>query len=262
MQGLMLQLPERDLVMLPSHFPCFPQFSQLSSFEPPLHLVGSTLKQIHLLPLLHAPATKPAKPVRIMALTSCLTAPTPIIKDATETKPSVAPRTAAHSHCPLCEKSKSFSIDIGTCSCLDLSSGTAMCKPFCAAMKSSKRISPHGSLPQFSPPGVDVIQDLAGSLLVMNRTHIQVAGKLKLELAQFTELEAFAQFASDLDKATKNQLARVFFANRSEDESEDTVDSGDAVTKLSLGFGSVSSRFRGGPSFRSPFVSFSITADF
>ncbi|PIA34346.1 hypothetical protein AQUCO_03800144v1 [Aquilegia coerulea] len=36
----------------------------------------------------------------------------------------------------------------------------------------------------------------------------QVAGKLKLELAQFTELEAFAQFASDLDKATQNQLAR------------------------------------------------------
>nr|WCR30459.1 ATP synthase CF1 alpha subunit [Selaginella remotifolia] len=36
----------------------------------------------------------------------------------------------------------------------------------------------------------------------------QVAGKLKLELAQFAELEAFAQFASDLDKATRDQLAR------------------------------------------------------
>ncbi|XP_052735538.1 ATP synthase subunit alpha, chloroplastic-like [Vigna angularis] len=36
----------------------------------------------------------------------------------------------------------------------------------------------------------------------------QVAGKLKLELAQFAELEAFAQFAFDLDKATQNQLAR------------------------------------------------------
>lgn len=36
----------------------------------------------------------------------------------------------------------------------------------------------------------------------------QVAGKMKLELAQFAELEAFAQFASDLDKATQNQLAR------------------------------------------------------
>ncbi|PHT97212.1 ATP synthase subunit alpha, chloroplastic [Capsicum chinense] len=36
----------------------------------------------------------------------------------------------------------------------------------------------------------------------------QVAGKLKLELAQFAKLEAFVQFASDLDKATQNQLAR------------------------------------------------------
>ncbi|MDR9403613.1 MAG: F0F1 ATP synthase subunit alpha [Halothece sp. Uz-M2-17] len=36
----------------------------------------------------------------------------------------------------------------------------------------------------------------------------QVAGKLKLELAQFSELEAFAQFASDLDQATQKQLAR------------------------------------------------------
>ncbi|KAL6491662.1 hypothetical protein OROGR_034217 [Orobanche gracilis] len=35
-----------------------------------------------------------------------------------------------------------------------------------------------------------------------------VTGKLKLELAQFAELEAFAQFASDLDKATKKKLAR------------------------------------------------------
>lgn len=36
----------------------------------------------------------------------------------------------------------------------------------------------------------------------------QVAGKLKLELAQFAELEAFSQFASDLDQATQSQLAR------------------------------------------------------
>lgn len=36
----------------------------------------------------------------------------------------------------------------------------------------------------------------------------KVAGKIKLELAQFAELEAFAQFASDLDAATQNQLAR------------------------------------------------------
>jgi F-type H+-transporting ATPase subunit alpha len=37
---------------------------------------------------------------------------------------------------------------------------------------------------------------------------ISVAGKLKLELAQFAELEAFSQFASDLDQATQNELAR------------------------------------------------------
>jgi F-type H+/Na+-transporting ATPase subunit alpha len=36
----------------------------------------------------------------------------------------------------------------------------------------------------------------------------QVAGTLRLELAQFRELQAFAQFGSDLDKATQAQLAR------------------------------------------------------
>ena len=36
----------------------------------------------------------------------------------------------------------------------------------------------------------------------------QVAGTLKLELAQFDELEAFSQFSSDLDKNTQKQLAR------------------------------------------------------
>jgi F-type H+/Na+-transporting ATPase subunit alpha len=36
----------------------------------------------------------------------------------------------------------------------------------------------------------------------------QVAGSLKLELAQYRELQAFAQFGSDLDKATQAQLNR------------------------------------------------------
>ena len=36
----------------------------------------------------------------------------------------------------------------------------------------------------------------------------QVAGTLRLGLAQFRELEAFAQFGSDLDKATQAQLNR------------------------------------------------------
>jgi F-type H+-transporting ATPase subunit alpha len=36
----------------------------------------------------------------------------------------------------------------------------------------------------------------------------KVAGTLKLDLAQFRELEAFAQFGSDLDEGTKQQLER------------------------------------------------------
>jgi F-type H+-transporting ATPase subunit alpha len=36
----------------------------------------------------------------------------------------------------------------------------------------------------------------------------QVAGRIKLELAQYREMQAFAQFASDLDAATQRLLAR------------------------------------------------------
>ncbi len=36
----------------------------------------------------------------------------------------------------------------------------------------------------------------------------QVAGRLRLDLAQYRELAAFAQFASDMDKATQARLAR------------------------------------------------------
>jgi F-type H+-transporting ATPase subunit alpha len=36
----------------------------------------------------------------------------------------------------------------------------------------------------------------------------QVAGTIKLELAQYREMEAFSQFASDLDAATQKLLAR------------------------------------------------------
>lgn len=36
----------------------------------------------------------------------------------------------------------------------------------------------------------------------------QVAGTLRLELAQYRELQAFSQFSSDLDAATQKQLAR------------------------------------------------------
>jgi len=36
----------------------------------------------------------------------------------------------------------------------------------------------------------------------------KVAGKLRLDLAQFRELEAFAQFGSDLDEVTRKQIER------------------------------------------------------
>ena len=36
----------------------------------------------------------------------------------------------------------------------------------------------------------------------------KVAGRLRLDLAQFRELQAFAQFGSDLDAATQKQLLR------------------------------------------------------
>jgi F-type H+-transporting ATPase subunit alpha len=36
----------------------------------------------------------------------------------------------------------------------------------------------------------------------------QVAGTLRLDLAQYRELEAFAAFGSDLDKSTQRQLTR------------------------------------------------------
>ena len=36
----------------------------------------------------------------------------------------------------------------------------------------------------------------------------QVAGRLRLEMAQYRELESFAQFGSELDKATQMQLER------------------------------------------------------
>lgn len=37
---------------------------------------------------------------------------------------------------------------------------------------------------------------------------VQVAGKMKLELAQYREVAAFAQFGSDLDAATQSLLSR------------------------------------------------------
>jgi F-type H+-transporting ATPase subunit alpha len=58
-------------------------------------------------------------------------------------------------------------------------------------------------------PAVNVglsVSRVGGSAQV--RAMRQVAGKLLLDLAQFRELAAFAQFGSDLDRATQMQLAR------------------------------------------------------
>merc|ERR1711964_510597 len=42
----------------------------------------------------------------------------------------------------------------------------------------------------------------------MGKAMKQVAGTLKLELAQYREVAAFAQFGSDLDASTQHQLLR------------------------------------------------------
>jgi F-type H+-transporting ATPase subunit alpha len=58
-------------------------------------------------------------------------------------------------------------------------------------------------------PAVNVglsVSRVGGSAQI--RAMRQVAGKLRLDLAQFRELAAFAQFGSDLDRATQMQLAR------------------------------------------------------
>src|SRR5712671_248887 len=58
-------------------------------------------------------------------------------------------------------------------------------------------------------PAVNVglsVSRVGGSAQV--RAMRRVAGKLRLDLAQYRELAAFAQFGSDLDKATQQQLAR------------------------------------------------------
>jgi F-type H+/Na+-transporting ATPase subunit alpha len=58
-------------------------------------------------------------------------------------------------------------------------------------------------------PAVDVgisVSRVGGAAQV--KAMRSVAGRLRLDLAQFRELEAFAQFGSDLDAATQRQLAR------------------------------------------------------
>jgi F-type H+-transporting ATPase subunit alpha len=58
-------------------------------------------------------------------------------------------------------------------------------------------------------PAVNVglsVSRVGGSAQI--RAMRQIAGKLRLDLAQYRELAAFAQFGSDLDRATQVQLAR------------------------------------------------------
>jgi F-type H+-transporting ATPase subunit alpha len=54
-------------------------------------------------------------------------------------------------------------------------------------------------------PGISVSR-VGGSAQI--KAMKKVAGALRLNLAQYRELEAFAQFGTDLDKATQAQLAR------------------------------------------------------
>ena len=49
---------------------------------------------------------------------------------------------------------------------------------------------------------------VGGGFFFKEKTEKKVAGRLRLDLAQYRELEAFAQFGSDLDATTQAQLAR------------------------------------------------------
>ena len=58
-------------------------------------------------------------------------------------------------------------------------------------------------------PAVDVglsVSRVGGSAQI--KAMKKIAGKLRLDLAQFRELEAFAKFASDLDESTAAQITR------------------------------------------------------
>ena len=62
-------------------------------------------------------------------------------------------------------------------------------------------------------PAVDVgisVSRVGGNAQIKAMKHKKVAGGLKLALAQFRELEAFAQLGTDLDKTTQQQLDRGY----------------------------------------------------
>jgi F-type H+-transporting ATPase subunit alpha len=60
-------------------------------------------------------------------------------------------------------------------------------------------------------PAINVgisVSRVGGNAQIKAMKDKKVAGRIKLELAQYREVQAFAQFASDLDRATQLQLAR------------------------------------------------------
>jgi len=58
--------------------------------------------------------------------------------------------------------------------------------------------------------GGSTISRMSGNAQIAAMKDKRVAGGLKLTLAQFRELEAFAQLGTDLDKATQQQLDRGY----------------------------------------------------
>lgn len=60
-------------------------------------------------------------------------------------------------------------------------------------------------------PAINVgvsVSRVGGNAQIKAMKDKRVGGRIKLELAQYREVQAFAQFASDLDKTTQGQLAR------------------------------------------------------
>ena len=74
----------------------------------------------------------------------------------------------------------------------------------------------------------------------------QVAGKIKLDLAQFRELAAFAQFGSDLDAGTKARLDRGAAHRRTLQADAIQPDPGGGTGRRPLGDAERLSRFRAG----------------
>ena len=89
----------------------------------------------------------------------------------------------------------------------------ATCRPTSRPTSSPSPTARSSSRPTCSTPGVRPAINVGISVSRVGgdaqiKAMKQVAGTLRLDLAQYRELAAFAQFGSDLDKATQQQLAR------------------------------------------------------